>query len=220
MNEKRLGNKKTNHAISMVFVYVLLILIAFLMLIPFAWMLSASLKMNKDVFSFPIKWIPENPRWRNYVDIWTKIPLRLEMLPASPGQCKFIPEIEKQQDGCHDRSGHADQRSRHRRGADILGGDNVVQLCPAGQHGQRERAGCRHDARRDQFAGQVRFFEGGQKDGIAKHCTPEEIEGYYKVTHYRTEYFEKELADQKKAYAEYKRTQAKKMSLSKSALAA
>ena len=38
-------------------------------------MLSASLKMNKDVFTFPIQWIPDNPRWKNYVDIWTKIPL-------------------------------------------------------------------------------------------------------------------------------------------------
>ena len=55
--------------------YVVLIALAVLMLIPFAWMLSASLKLDKDVFIFPIQWIPENPRWRNYIDIWTKIPL-------------------------------------------------------------------------------------------------------------------------------------------------
>ena len=66
---------KRQHQITMVAVYVLLILIAFLMLIPFVWMLSASFKMNKDVFTFPIEWIPSNPRPRNYVDIWTKIPL-------------------------------------------------------------------------------------------------------------------------------------------------
>lgn len=66
---------KRQHQITMVAVYVLLIVIAFLMLIPFVWMLSASFKMNKDVFSFPIEWIPSNPRPRNYVDIWTKIPL-------------------------------------------------------------------------------------------------------------------------------------------------
>ena len=53
----------------------MLILITAAMLIPFIWMLSASVKMNKDVFSFPIEWIPSNPRWQNYVDIWTKIPL-------------------------------------------------------------------------------------------------------------------------------------------------
>ena len=72
---KKMSNKKTNHAIMMVIIYAVLIIITALMLIPFLWMLSASLKMNKDVFSFPIKWIPENPRWKNYVDIWTKIPL-------------------------------------------------------------------------------------------------------------------------------------------------
>lgn len=68
-------SKKKNSMIGKVIIYALLILIAALMLIPFLWMLSASLKMNKDVFSFPIQWIPDNPRWKNYVDIWTKIPL-------------------------------------------------------------------------------------------------------------------------------------------------
>ena len=55
--------------------YLALILISLIMLVPFAWMLSASLKLNKDVFTYPIQWIPQNPRWQNYVDIWTKIPL-------------------------------------------------------------------------------------------------------------------------------------------------
>ena len=66
---------KRQHQSTMVAVYVLLILIAFLMLIPFVWMLSASFKMNKDVFTFPIEWIPSNPRPQNYIDIWTRIPL-------------------------------------------------------------------------------------------------------------------------------------------------
>lgn len=66
--------KKTN-AVTMAVIYIVLIIVTALMLIPFLWMLSASLKMNKDVFTFPIQWIPDNPRWKNYVDIWTKIPL-------------------------------------------------------------------------------------------------------------------------------------------------
>lgn len=66
---------KAQQRIAMVMVYALLILVAVLMLIPFLWMLSASLKLNKDVFKFPIEWIPSVPRWRNYQDIWTKIPL-------------------------------------------------------------------------------------------------------------------------------------------------
>lgn len=55
--------------------YVVLIFLALVMLVPFAWMLSASFKLDKDVFIFPIQWIPTNPRWQNYLDIWTKIPL-------------------------------------------------------------------------------------------------------------------------------------------------
>ena len=58
-----------------VLLYIFLIFNALVMLVPFLWMLSASLKLDKDVFSFPIDWIPNNPRWQNYVDIWTKIPL-------------------------------------------------------------------------------------------------------------------------------------------------
>ena len=43
-------------------IYALLIIVAALMLIPFLWMLSASFKLNKDVFTFPIEWIPRIPR--------------------------------------------------------------------------------------------------------------------------------------------------------------
>ncbi|PHR53591.1 MAG: sugar ABC transporter ATP-binding protein [Robiginitomaculum sp.] len=57
--------------------YVIVILVSLTMLAPFVWMLSASLKLNRDVFAFPIEWIPSEPRWRNYVDIWSKIPLGL-----------------------------------------------------------------------------------------------------------------------------------------------
>lgn len=67
--------KSTNYKISRCLLYVVLIILTAVMLIPFAWMFSASLKLDKDVFIFPIQWIPENPRWQNYLDIWTKIPL-------------------------------------------------------------------------------------------------------------------------------------------------
>ena len=68
-------SNKARHRAMMVIIYIVLIAITFLMLIPFVWMLSASFKLNKDVFVFPIQWIPSNPRWQNYVDIWTRIPL-------------------------------------------------------------------------------------------------------------------------------------------------
>jgi multiple sugar transport system permease protein len=60
-----------------VLLYATVIGVTLLMLAPFVWMLSASLKLNRDVFTFPIQWIPAEPRWQNYIDIWTKIPLGL-----------------------------------------------------------------------------------------------------------------------------------------------
>lgn len=59
----------------MFLIYAFLCLTVFSMLLPFAWMLSSSLKFNKDVFTFPMQWIPAEPRWVNYSVIWTRIPL-------------------------------------------------------------------------------------------------------------------------------------------------
>ena len=59
-----------------VLVYAILILIAVLMIIPFIWMLSASIKSDREVFQmYPFVLIPENPKFSNYHDIWTKIPM-------------------------------------------------------------------------------------------------------------------------------------------------
>lgn len=62
-------------AVRTAMIYTALIIMTFIMLIPFVWMLSASLKLEKDVFSFPIVWIPSDPQWSNYAEIWKKVPL-------------------------------------------------------------------------------------------------------------------------------------------------
>ncbi|OMF29769.1 sugar ABC transporter ATP-binding protein [Paenibacillus sp. FSL H8-0548] len=71
------GTDKRLKIVMVAFVYILLFVIVLCMLVPYVWMISASLKLNKDVFSFPIQWIPALPRWQNYVDIWNRIPLGL-----------------------------------------------------------------------------------------------------------------------------------------------
>jgi multiple sugar transport system permease protein len=65
------------HKASTIILYAGFILITIITLLPFAWMLSASLKSDIDVFSVPIKWIPETFHFENYAKIWTKIPLGL-----------------------------------------------------------------------------------------------------------------------------------------------
>lgn len=61
--------------ISKIIVYVLLIIIAAAMITPFLWMFSAAIKSDREVFKInPFVFIPEVPKWKNYIDIWTKIP--------------------------------------------------------------------------------------------------------------------------------------------------
>ena len=40
---------------------ILLLGFAFLMVVPFIWMVSSSFKFERDVMSIPIRWLPENP---------------------------------------------------------------------------------------------------------------------------------------------------------------
>jgi multiple sugar transport system permease protein len=52
--------------------YAALVLAAAALLLPFYWMVVASLKTNNDVFTVPIKWLPDPVVWRNYADIWQR----------------------------------------------------------------------------------------------------------------------------------------------------
>lgn len=66
---------KKKAIMSKILIYILLILIAVLMIIPFLWMLSASIKSDREVFKMnPFEFIPKQPKWSNYIAIWTKIP--------------------------------------------------------------------------------------------------------------------------------------------------
>jgi multiple sugar transport system permease protein len=56
-----------------ILIYAILGMLTFLALLPLLWMLSSSLKYDADVFSVPIRWIPENPVWANYVKFWSKL---------------------------------------------------------------------------------------------------------------------------------------------------
>ena len=55
--------------------YAVLAALAVFTLIPFVWMVSSSLKLDREVFSYPIRWVPETVHWENYRLIWSKVPL-------------------------------------------------------------------------------------------------------------------------------------------------
>ena len=52
--------------------YLALAVAAAGLLLPFYWMVVSSLKTNNDVFTIPIKWLPDTVVWENYLDIWRK----------------------------------------------------------------------------------------------------------------------------------------------------
>jgi multiple sugar transport system permease protein len=54
--------------------HLMLIIGSLVMLVPFAWMLSTSLKQPSDVFIYPPQWIPQPVQWENYQKTVTVMP--------------------------------------------------------------------------------------------------------------------------------------------------
>ncbi|WP_372442084.1 carbohydrate ABC transporter permease [Metabacillus bambusae] len=57
--------------LSKIITTIIVFIVSIMFLLPFAWMLSTSFKIEADVFTFPIQWIPE--RWNgfnNYNEVW------------------------------------------------------------------------------------------------------------------------------------------------------
>jgi len=56
-----------------VLIFMFCVLVGFLMVVPFAWMLSASFKANTEIFETPTRWIPAVFRTLNYEKVWRDI---------------------------------------------------------------------------------------------------------------------------------------------------
>ncbi len=58
-----------------ILLHIALLVGCIIMLLPFFWMLSTSLKGRSAVFQeFPPRWIPSEFVWSNYIDAWTSVP--------------------------------------------------------------------------------------------------------------------------------------------------
>ncbi|MFD1546620.1 carbohydrate ABC transporter permease [Nonomuraea guangzhouensis] len=69
------GNRSGGSPLRRALAYLTLTVLAVLVLVPFAWMVSSALKRDNEVFTVPIQWIPRELRWSNFVEIWERIPL-------------------------------------------------------------------------------------------------------------------------------------------------
>lgn len=69
------GRRARSVTVGRIVAYVLLVAAAAAILVPFLWMVSASLKRDNEVFTVPVQWIPKSFQWHNFSDIWSQIPL-------------------------------------------------------------------------------------------------------------------------------------------------
>jgi len=60
--------------VSHALLHVALLVLGITFIVPFIWVVSTSLKLPGQIFISPIQWIPSNPRWENYVEIFTYLP--------------------------------------------------------------------------------------------------------------------------------------------------
>jgi multiple sugar transport system permease protein len=54
--------------------YLVVILLALAVMLPFIWMLVTSLKGQTEVFAYPPTWIPKQVQWQNYLEVWQQAP--------------------------------------------------------------------------------------------------------------------------------------------------
>lgn len=66
--------KAISHSLLRLLIYLVLIVTAVFTILPFIWMLSTSLKSPGEVFTIPIKWIPDTLRFDNYSRAWHSFP--------------------------------------------------------------------------------------------------------------------------------------------------
>ncbi len=73
-NARRRGRSTTGDIAVRVLVYALILLGVAIVMIPFLWMLSTSLKQESELFVYPPEWIPTPPQWGNYSEAWNALP--------------------------------------------------------------------------------------------------------------------------------------------------
>lgn len=54
--------------------YVVVAGLALAVMIPFIWMIVTSLKGQTEIFAYPPTWIPKQPQWLNYLEVWRQAP--------------------------------------------------------------------------------------------------------------------------------------------------
>lgn len=75
------SNRRIKDVFGLTVLQILLTIVFVIFLLPFAWMILSSLKASTEVFA--VTWIPEQPRWQNYVDVFTMVPFARFLLNSA-----------------------------------------------------------------------------------------------------------------------------------------
>lgn len=65
---------KNSRRLETIAIYALLLAGTTLLMVPFFWMLSTSLKSMEEVQTWPITWIPAQLLWENYLEVFRRTP--------------------------------------------------------------------------------------------------------------------------------------------------
>lgn len=66
-------SRQAKSIVSKILFILILLFFTALFLVPFLWLISASLKIRSEVFNF--EWIPDPVAWVNYLKVWQAVPL-------------------------------------------------------------------------------------------------------------------------------------------------
>ena len=70
-------SRKWQTQIGHLFLHIVMILLGITFFMPLAWVISTSLKLPGAVFITPIEWIPTDPKWSNYLEVFQRLPFHL-----------------------------------------------------------------------------------------------------------------------------------------------
>lgn len=67
-------SRRNRAILAQILAYIVVTMGAIVLMVPFAWMLSSSVKPLDQIFVEPPQWIPQPIQWQNYTDAWSALP--------------------------------------------------------------------------------------------------------------------------------------------------
>ncbi|NMB12111.1 MAG: carbohydrate ABC transporter permease [Firmicutes bacterium] len=80
MKKKQGQQQKVRRRVERILMFLVILISAIAVALPFFWMVSSSLKTVEEIFRYPIAWFPSVPQWHNYVEAWNAAPFTRYMI--------------------------------------------------------------------------------------------------------------------------------------------